>query len=150
MRSILIVGLLLVFADGGTGTIDIGSVDRPAPPSVEELRAPKSDEGLTTVGLRSVITGKLPKVGQKVVVLVNPASNPDTVNRWWVQQKAEYGTDGNSFEVIVQAGEDAAGVGELFALVAIVPKNALDVGQEIDGLPEAVAYSKVVFVKRVK
>jgi hypothetical protein len=140
-----VVALLLSSASQGAD-IDVGSVDQ-MPPRPNELVAPKSDGGIAAVGLRETIKGTVAK-GEKrhLYIVVNPLSNPKTVNTWWTQQ--EVSRDGESFRSIAQFGEDDAGKGEFFAVLAVATDKRWSVGEMLNGLPDDAAYTKVKIVKR--
>jgi len=140
-----VVALLLSGAAQGAD-VDVGSVDQ-KPPRQNELVAPKSDAGIAAVGLRETIKGTVAK-GEKrrLYIVVNPLSNPNTVNTWWVQQ--DVSRDGESFRAVAQFGEDDAGRGEYFAVLAVATDKKWSVGEMLSGLPDDAAYTKVKIVKR--
>jgi hypothetical protein len=125
----------------------LGTLDRKEPPSAKELSKPKRDEGVTKVGLRATASGSMSKDDKRnVYILVNPLSNPDTRNVWWVQERVD--RDGNSFRCSCQFGEPAQGGGEYFAIVAVATDKALRVGEKLDGIPKGMTYTKLKIVKR--
>jgi hypothetical protein len=132
---------------GKSGPRDLGLVDQKAP-TKEELAAPKTDEGIATVGMTSKCTGKV-KADEKrnLYVVVNPLSNADNVNKWYVQRAVA--RTGESFSGQVQCGDQGGvGQGEYFAIIAVATDKELTVGEKLDGLPEGAAFSKLLIVKR--
>jgi len=126
--------------------IDVGLVDQ-KPPQKKDLVAPKSNDGVSVVGLFETIKGKVPK-GEKrnLYVIINPLSSRDTANTWWVQQ--EISRENDSFSGAVQFGEESAGAGEYFAAIAVATDKKWSVGEMLTKLPEDATYSKVKIVKR--
>jgi len=125
---------------------DLGKVDQKNPPSREELKAPKSDKGIEIVRLRGPVSGTAKiEPPLRVYVLVNPLSNKDTQDVWWVQD-AQF-ADGK-LTGTCQFGEGAAGIGEYFAIIAIATDKSYSTGDMITGLPRAALYSKLKIVKR--
>ena len=120
------------------------------PPTKEELVAPKDDKGIETVANAPKVTGKV-KEGEKgnVYVLVNPLSNPDRVNNWYVQRAVA--RSGQSLSCEAQCGDQGGvGKGEYFAIVAVATDKELTVGDMLDGLPDGATCSKLKIVKRKK
>ena len=135
------------FAVFGPGAdVEVGSVDQKAPQKTD-LVVPKTDEGIAVVGLAQTIKGKVPK-GEKrnLYVIVNPLSNPDTVNVWWVQQEAS--RDGESFSAAAQFGDGDAGKGEYFVILAVLTEKKWSAGEMLKGIPDDATYTKVKIVKR--
>lgn len=135
---------LLAFAT----EVSVGPLTEKEPPSSKELVEPKSDSGIDQVGLRATIVGETgPHTKTNIFVLVNPLSNIDTHDTWWVQEKV-ISRDGK-FKTSCQFGEGQVGVNEYFAIVALATDKQLEVGQEVHGLPKADGgYSKLKVVKR--
>ena len=139
--------LLSLAATACAQPISVGPVNQQEPPAREELVEPDSDDGIGRVGLRAEVSGEVTDLGAaKVYVLVNPLSNLATRNTWWVQQSARV-RDGK-FRADCQFGEGSQGRGEYFAIIALISDRPLDVGQQVNGLPRAKAYSKLKIVKR--
>lgn len=130
------------------GPIDLGSVDQEKAPAADEIRAPKTDEGITTVDLHETVKAAIGKDESKhVYILVNPISPDATVRKtWWVQR--EVTKNGNAVECDCQFGEEDQGKGEYFAIVAVVTGEKYDVGQTLEQLPKEASYSKLRIVKR--
>jgi hypothetical protein len=130
------------------GPIDLGKVDLQKAPSSDEIRAPKNDDGIPTVGLMETVKAATVKDESKhVYFLVNPIGTAETAQKtWWVQR--EVTRDGAAIECECQFGEEDQGKGEYFAIVALVTGDSLEVGQTIEDLPKADTYSKVQIVKR--
>ena len=148
MRTVAVVLLatLLTSRAARGADVDVGLVDQ-KPPQKKDMVAPKSDEGISVVGLFETITGKMPKDEKRnLYVVVNPLSNPDTANSWWVQQEISQNKD--SFSCAAQFGEGSAGVGEYFAVIAVATDKKWSAGEMLTGLPENATYSKVKIVKR--
>jgi hypothetical protein len=130
------------------GPIDLGTVDQEKAPAADEIRAPKSDDGVPTVGLHDTVKTAIGKDDSKhVYVLVNPIS-PDAAARktWWVQR--EVTKNGTAIECDCQFGEEDQGKGEYFAIVAVVTGKSFEVGQTLEELPKEATYSKLRIVKR--
>jgi hypothetical protein len=127
--------------------LNMGPVDRPAPPRVAEIRPPKNDAGVPRVGLRAVVSGEVKgKKARHLVVVVNPLSNPNNFGQFWVQQPVDV-ADGR-FRCESQFGEGEAGLGEYFLIVALWTDTEYSVGERLERLPKAAAYSKPLIVKR--
>ena len=110
--------------------------------------APKTDEGIATVGMTSKATGSVKEDEKRnIYVLVNPLSNADNVNKWYVQRAVA--RTGQTFSCQVQCGDQGGvGQGEYFAIIAVATDKELTVGDKLDGLPEGAAFSKLMIVKR--
>jgi hypothetical protein len=146
MKSIICASATLLLVAGLVHAGDVGVVDQKAPKK-ETVSEPKSDKGIETVGLMEMFKGKVAK-GEKrhLYFLVLVLSNPDMKNTWWVQRDVT--REGDSFSAEVQFGEENAGIGEYFAVLAIATGKALSGGDTINELPADAAYSKVKIVKR--
>jgi hypothetical protein len=140
--------LLLFFNVCQGGPIDLGKVDQEKPPATDEIRAPKNDEGIATVGLRESVAATIAKDETKhVYMLVNPISADATAKKiWWVQR--EVAKNGTGAECECQFGEENQGKGEYFAIVAVVTGEKFDVGQTLDSFPKEGICSKLRIVKR--
>jgi hypothetical protein len=129
------------------GDLDLGPVDRTAPPRVEAIRPPKDDAGVPRVGLRAEVSGEIKgERARHLYVLVNPLSNPHNFNQWWIQQPVSF--SGNRLSCEIQCGEGNAGTNEFFCVVAIWSDTEYSVGERLERLPKAAAYSKALIVKR--
>jgi hypothetical protein len=130
------------------GPIDLGKVDQHQAPTTDEIRAPKSDDGIATVGLQETLTATIAKDEAKhVYFLVNPISTDATAKQtWWVQR--EVSKNGATAECECQFGEENQGKGEYFAIVVIVTGESFEVGQTMEKLPKEGTYSKLRIVKR--
>ncbi len=109
---------------------------------------PKSDDGIPTVDLHETVKAAIGKDESKhVYVLVNPIS-PDAAasKTWWVQR--EVTKNGTAIECDSQFGEEDAGKGEYFAIVAVVTGESFEVGKTLEKLPKEATYSKLKIVKR--
>jgi hypothetical protein len=148
MRLILGLSLFLCFATVcRSGPIDLGKVDRSKPPAADEIQPPKSDEGVPTVDLQETVTATIDKDETKhVYVLACPLSSDAAQKTWWVQR--EISRNGTAAECNCQFGEEDAGKGEYFAVIALVTSASFDVGQTLDALPKEGTYSKFRIVKR--
>jgi hypothetical protein len=126
--------------------VEVGALDQ-KPPKKEDLVAPKSDKGVPAVGLRETVKAKVGK-GEKrhLYVVVTPVSNPDLANTWWVQD--DVSRDGEAATAQAQFGEEDAGVGEYFAVVAVATDKTWSVGEKLTGLPADAACTKVTVVRR--
>jgi hypothetical protein len=126
---------------------EIGTIDQKEPPAKKELVAPKIADGIDSVGVHATIEGKTSKDEKRnIYVLVNPLSNPANQDVWWVQPEIQ--RDGEKFDCSCQFGEDEKGAGEFFAIVGIATDKELSSGAMLQGLPKAMAYSKLKIVKR--
>jgi hypothetical protein len=144
MGAILITALAAALGAGSD--IDLGDVDQ-KPPKKEELKAPKKADGAAAAEFRATVAGKTAK-GEKrnLYVLVTPLSNEGLAGTWWVQQ--EVARSGEAFTAEVQFGEEDAGAGEYFAVLAVATDKTWAVGEMLSGLPEGAAYTKLKVVKR--
>ena len=81
--AVVLVAILLTSAAARGADVDVGSINQKLPQK-KDLVSPKSDDGITMVGLNETIKGKVPE-GEKrnLYVIVNPHSGAD----WWVQQE---------------------------------------------------------------
>lgn len=131
------------------GDIDLGAVDQKEPPPAKSRTIPKDDKYVKKVGLHAGVVGTVPK-GTKsyVYVLVNPLSNADLKDAWWVQEKVD--RTGDRYSGLIQCGEQDAGVEEYFAVVVVVSEEKFEVGERLTGLPKGKSYSKLTIVKRTK
>ena len=140
------VAMLLTPCSVRLADVDVGLIDQ-KPPLKKDLVAPKSDEGIAKVGLHETIKGKVPKDEKRnLYVIVNTLSNKDTANIWWVQE--EVTRDGESLSSVAQFGEEAAGIGEYFAILAVATDKKWAVGEMLKSLPDDATYTKVKIVKR--
>jgi hypothetical protein len=146
MRFVVLLFVGLLVSNSADETLEVGTIDQKEAPTKRNLVAPKSAEGIETVGIRATIIGKTDN-GEKrnVYVLVSPLSNPDS-NVWWVQ--GEISRDGDKFQCSCQFGEENQGSGEYFAIVGLVTENKLSVGEMLQGLPEKMTYTKLKIIKR--
>ena len=127
--------------------VDIGLVDQKAPKK-EDLAPPAKDAKPTTVDLKATLAGKVTK-GEKrnVYFVVCPlGAKGDAGKDWWAQ--GEVTKNGEAISADAQFGEDTAGAGEWFAVVAVATDKKWAVGEKLDALPADAAFSKVVVVKR--
>ena len=147
MRAFL-SGLMLALVIGcSMPTVDVGTIDQKLPPAEKDLVAPKVDKDIDAVGLYARVKGRTDKNEQgKVYVLVNPLSNPDTRNVWWVQREVSRKED--TFEATAQFGEESVGLGEYFAIVVVATDREFTVGEMLTGIPEKATYTKLKIVKR--
>jgi hypothetical protein len=146
MKAIFCSGLTLLVIASFAAAADIGPIDQKAPKN-EALVAPKKDKGVETVGLMETFKGKVTK-GEKrhLYFIVLPLSNEEMKTTWWVQR--DVSRDGDSFSAEVQFGEENAGIGEYFAVVAVATDKTWSGGDTINELPTDAVYSKVKVVKR--
>jgi hypothetical protein len=144
--AVVVVGA--AFTSGCTPEpVRLGRPEGKTPPAANELTEPTDGRPVARVGLYATVVGRLDQDERRYVyVLVNPLSNPDTQNVWWVQRAVS--RQGDGYTCRCQFGEATAGRGEYFAIVAVVTDRRLKVGEKLDGIPEGMAYSKVVIVKR--
>jgi hypothetical protein len=146
MKTLIVVCATVLLSAACASAADIGIVDEKAPKK-ELLAAPKSDKGIETVGLMETFKGKVAK-GEKrhLYFIVLVLSNEDLKDTWWVQRDVT--RDGDSFSGEVQFGEENAGIGEYFAVLAIATDKTWSGGDTIKELPADAEYSKVKIVKR--
>jgi hypothetical protein len=146
MGAILVTVMSAALAAGAGSEIDLGAVDQ-KPPKKDELVAPKKDDGVGRVDLRGTVKGKA-AVGEKrnLYVVITPVSNPDLAGTWWVQQ--EVTREGEMFTAEAQFGEEDAGSGEYFAVLAVATDKKWSVGEKLTGLPEGAACTKLKIVRR--
>lgn len=151
MRSIATLFLAALLVSGSAWAadpvVDTGTVDQKRPKK-EDTAAPKKDDGLTKVDVRTTVKGAAAK-GEKrtVYVLINPLGKKgDAPTYWWVQNEVTLTV--GKFTCDAQFGEEDAGGGEYFAVVAVATERKWSVGDRLDDLPEDAAFSKVTIVKR--
>ncbi|HVK08953.1 MAG TPA: hypothetical protein VM597_09280 [Gemmataceae bacterium] len=144
MRPILlalVAALPLTAAD-----IDVGVIDQKAPKK-DAVTAPKADAKVGAVDLRGTVAGKAAKDEKRsLYVIVAPLGTDGKAETWWVQGEVE--TDKDGFTAAAQFGEEAAGAGEFFAVVAVATDKKWSVAETLTELPADAGYSKVVIVKR--
>jgi hypothetical protein len=146
LTACVVVSVLVGCADKA---IDIGATDQPSAPAAKDLKVPDAAVKVETVGLFATVKGTIGKdVKKNVYVLVNPLSNPDTQNVWWVQRSVTRA--GEAYECDAQFGEGNQGAGEFFAIVAIVTDKEYSVGEQLAGIPAGATYTKLKVVKRPK
>lgn len=144
--SIALGTALLTLASAFGADVDVGAINQ-KPPQPQELAAPKTDKGIATVDLHESVKGKVAKNEKRpLYIVINPLSNSETKNTWWVQQ--EVARDGESFSAAAQFGEEDGGKGEFFAILAVATDKKWSVGDRLNALPEDAAYTKVKIVKR--
>jgi hypothetical protein len=144
MRPLLIA--LAAVLPLAAADIDVGAVDQKAP-TKEALTAPKKDTGIATVELKGTVKGKAAKDAKGTLyVAVAPLGKDGTASNWWIQ--GEVNKDGAAFSADAQFGEEAAGAGEYFAVIALVSDEKWMTGDMLDKLPPGTVYSKVTIVKR--
>jgi hypothetical protein len=137
----LVAALPLAAAD-----VDVGLIDQKAPKK-EALTAPKKDAKVGTIDLKGTVIGKAAKNEKRsLYVIVAPLGTDGKAETWWVQGEVDKDKDG--FVAEAQFGEEAAGVGEYFAVVAVATDKKWSVGETMTELPADAGYSKVVIVKR--
>ncbi len=139
------VALLAGFATAAD--VDVGLVDQKAPKK-EDLAAPAKDAKPHEVDLQGSFKAKTTK-GEKrnVYFLICPLGKKgDGGKDWWAQ--GEVTKDGEAISADAQFGEEAAGAGEWFAVVAVATEKKWTVGEKLDALPADAAFSKVKVVKR--
>jgi hypothetical protein len=147
MRSTAIFFVVFTLASSFGRAADIGTIDQKEPPAKKELLAPKVSDGIESVGVHATIEGKTSKEEKRnIYVLVNPLSNPANQDAWWVQPEIK--RDGERFDCSCQFGEDEKGAGEFFAIVGIATDKELSAGAMLQGLPKAMAYTKLKIVRR--
>ena len=138
-----VAAALFVLARGAKAGVDLGKLDKD---KAETASVPKSDDGVSKVGIRTDVTGETKKDEKRTVyILVCPISNKDTSD-WWVQEAASI--TGEKFNGSCQFGEGSTGVGEYFAVVAIATDKKYNAGERLAGIPEGQTYTKTVVVKR--
>lgn len=127
--------------------VDVGLVDQKAPKK-EDLAAPKKDAKPTTVDLKGTLAGKVTKGEKRSVyfVICPLGKKGDAGEDWWVQ--GEVTKDGEAISCDAQFGEEEAGSGEWFAVVAVATDKKWGVGEKLSALPEDATFSKVKVVKR--
>ena len=144
--AVALVAMLLTPCSARLADVDVGLIDQ-KPPLKKDLVIPKSDEGIAKVGLHETIKGKVPKDEKRnVYVIVNTLSNKETASIWWVQEVTT--RDGESLSSVAQFGEEAAGDGEYFAILAVATDKKWAVGEMLKSLPDDATYTKVKIVKR--
>ena len=137
----LVAALPLTAAD-----VDVGVIDQKAPKK-ETVTAPKKDAKVGAVELKGTVIGKAAKDEKRsLYVIVAPLGTDGKAETWWVQGEVDKDKDG--FVAEAQFGEEAAGVGEFFAVVAVAADKKWSVGETLTELPGDAGYSKVVIVKR--
>jgi hypothetical protein len=137
----LVAALPLTAAD-----IDVGVIDQKAPKK-DAVTAPKADAKVGAVDLRGTVAGKAAKDEKRsLYVIVAPLGTDGKAETWWVQGEVE--TDKDGFTAAAQFGEEAAGAGEFFAVVAVATDKKWSVAETLTELPADAGYSKVVIVKR--
>ncbi len=143
MKTALVAALVALAA----GPVDLGTVDQKAP-TKDDLKRPKSDDGVPKVELKADIKGTAkPDDKRSLYVLVGPVSSKELVGTWWVQGEAT--RDGAKFAAEAQFGEEAAGAGEYFAVVGVATDRKWSPGDKLTELPTDATYSKVKVVRRV-
>jgi hypothetical protein len=88
------LALVVGFTFAADPVVDVGAVDQKRPKK-EAVAAPKKDDGLTKVDVRTTVKGTTTK-GEKrtVYVLINPLGKKgDAATYWWVQNEVTL-TDG--------------------------------------------------------
>lgn len=148
MRFALLVPVLALFADATfAADVDVGLVDQKAPKK-EDLAPPAKDAKPPTVELMGTLKGKVTKDEKRSVyfVVCPRGKKGDEGADWWVQ--GEVMKDGETIACDAQFGEENAGSDEFFAVVAVATDKKWSVGEKLDTLPAAAAYSKVTVVKR--
>ena len=144
MRTLLIA--LAATLPLSAADVDVGAVDQKAP-TKEALTAPKKDAGVTTVELKGTVKGKAAKDEKRTLyVAIAPLGRDGAATNWWIQ--GEVSKDGTAFSAEAQFGEEAAGVGEYFAVIALASDEKWMTGDMLDKMPPGTTYSKVTIVKR--
>lgn len=151
MRTLATLFAFALFAAGAAraadADVDVGLVDQKAVKK-EDLAAPKKDDKPPTVELKGTLQGKVTK-GEKrnVYFAVCPLGKDGKGGKdWWVQ--GEVSKDGERVTCDAQFGEEEAGSGEYFAVVAVATEKKWSVGEKLDALPDDATFSKVKVVKR--
>lgn len=149
MRLLTICAVACMLSGCAASAVELGATNQTDPPAIKELQIPEADAKVDSVGLYANIKGSIGKdVKKNVYILVNPLSNPDTQNAWWVQRAVM--RDGEKYECAAQFGEGDQGAGEYFAIVAIATDKELTVGEQLKGIPAGATYTKLKIVKRSK
>lgn len=151
MRYVLPLFAFTLIAAGAAraadADVDVGLVDQKVVKK-EDLTTPKKDDKPPAVELKGTLQAKVTK-GEKrnVYFAVYPlGKDGKSGTYWWVQ--GEVSKDGEKVTCDAQFGEEDAGSGEYFAVVAIATEKKWSVGEKLDALPDDATFSKVVVVKR--
>lgn len=147
MRSALPLLAVLFALPALAADVDVGLIDQKAPKKAD-LAPPAKDAKPPVVDLQGVFKGKTTK-GEKrnVYFVVCPlGAKGDAGGDWWVQ--GEVTKDGEAVSADGQFGEESAGSGEWFAVVAVATEKKYGVGEQLTALPADGTFSKVVVVKR--
>jgi hypothetical protein len=148
MRPVATLLAVTLFATAATAAgVDVGAIDQKEVKK-DALAAPKKDDKPPAVELKGTLQAKVAK-GEKrnVYFAVYPLGKDGKGGTyWWVQ--GEVTKDGETVTCDAQFGEEDAGSGEYFAVVAIATERKWSVGEKLDDLPADAAFSKVVVAKR--
>ncbi len=147
MRLALPLFAAVFAASAVAADVDVGPIDRKAPKK-EDLAPPPKDAKPQVVELQGSFSAEVTK-GEKrgVYFLVCPlGAKGDGGNDWWVQGQVT--RDGEGVRADGQFGEENAGAGEWFAVVAVATDKKWAVGEKLDALPADATFSKVKVVKR--
>jgi hypothetical protein len=147
MRSLSALFAVALVSSAFAADVDLGLIDR-KPPAKEDLAPPKKDAKPPSVELKGTLTGTTTKGEKRAVyfVICPLGAKGDAGEDWYVQ--GEVSKDGEKVSCDAQFGEESAGAGEWFAVVAVATDKKWGVGEKLSALPEAATYSKVVVVKR--
>jgi hypothetical protein len=127
--------------------VDVGVIDQKAPKK-EDLAPPPKDAKPQLVELQGGFAAKVTKGEKRTVyfVVCPLGAKGDAGEDWWVQ--GEVARDGEAVTADGQFGEESAGAGEWFAVVAVATDKKWGVGEKLSALPADAAFSKVKVVKR--
>ena len=103
---------------------------------------PGRDEQLS--GVRHLVRGHTSMQDGTIAVLVHPLST----RLWWVQPEPGFADSDGLWQTLVYLGTPTEGSGELFEIVAIMPKRCLEPGQTFDRLSDHYVRSNRVTVER--
>ena len=148
MRSAFPLFAVFAFAlPAMTADVDVGLIDQKAPKK-EDLAPPAKDAKPQEVELQGTFKGTTTK-GEKrnlYFVICPLGAKGDAGQDWWVQ--GDVTKDGEAVSAEGQFGEESAGSGEWFAVMAVATDKKYGVGEKLTALPADGTFSKVVVVKR--
>ena len=147
LAALLAVTLVAAAARAADADVDVGPLDRKEVTKAD-LAPPEKDDKPTAVDLKGTLRAKVDK-GEKrnVYFVICPLGKKgDKGADWWVQ--GEVTKDGEKVTCDAQFGEEEAGSGEYFAVVAVATDKKWRVGEKLTALPAEGSFSKVKIVKR--
>ena len=98
----------------------------------------------TEVGATHLVSGTVTSTDLRPHILIHPMST----DLWWVQRRPEAPNRDGSWSTLCYFGTETQGVGDYYQIVAIISSEPMREGQTFRELPDGLARSDLVTVRR--